>query len=184
MSSSGNGPDFGTLPEGDFPPLPTGSALYSGTLNKTVTSTASDAVATYTEVQVISGLISLNANFDTGTLTASVSNPRSDFSRSSTQSSAPNYNFSEEAAYVGTVSGTGTVTGTSFASTLAGNLTQTSLDRIPVTGALPAPFTGSLSGRVSGTNYATATGTVTLGATVSGQTTPLFTDQSFSASRQ
>lgn len=170
------------MPGDNLLPVPTGTAVYTGNLAQTVTTTGNDNGTAYTEVQTFAGSITLNATFNTGQLSASVSNPSSDFERFSTQSSAPNYNFVEEASYTGTVSGTGSVSGASFSGTLAGNLTQTSIDRIPVSSA-PEAFTGTVAGQVSGSNYSAATGTLNLGRPMSGQTLPLFTDLGFSAAR-
>lgn len=183
-SAPANGPDISPSPDATVLPLPTGTATYTGSLAKTVTTNGSDSFATYTEVQSFAGSIQLTANFETGLLAASISNPSSDFTRSSTQSSASNYNFTEESSYSGTVSGTGRLTGASFASDLIGNLIPTTIDRTPVINAQPEAFTGSLSGQVSGTNYTLATGTLSLGATSSGQTIPLLTDHAFTATRQ
>lgn len=176
------GTDTTTVPGDNLLPVPTGTAVYTGNLAKTVTTTGNDNVAAYTEVQKFAGAITLNANFNTGQLSASASNPSSDFERSSTQLNAPNYNFVEEASFSGTVSGTGSVSGASFSGTLAGNLTQTSNDRSPVSGT-PEAFTGTVAGQVSGANYSVATGTLNLGRPMSGQTVPFFTDLGFSAAR-
>lgn len=172
------GAETTTVPGDNLLPVPTGTAVYTGSLAQTITTPS----ATYTEVQKFAGSITLNANFNTGQLSASVSNPSSDFERSSTQSSAPSDNFVEEARYSGTVSGTGSVSGASFTGTLAGNLTQTSNDRSPVSGT-PEAFAGTVAGQVSGTNYSVATGTLNLGRPMSGQTLPFFTDLGFSAAR-
>jgi hypothetical protein len=172
-----------------FLPVPTGSAVYTGNLAKTATTTGSaidqnsSTLVSYTEVQTVAGTITVNARFDTGTTTVSVSNPSIDFMRSSTDSSAPRYNFIEESSYSGTVSGMGSVSGVSFSGTLSGSFTQTSEDRSPKTGAVPEVFTGTVSGQVDGTNYTSATGTLNLSHTVSGQTVPFLSDFGFSATR-
>lgn len=175
-----------TSPVISFPTVPKGTAVYSGSLAKTTRTSATttdrnDLVVAYTEVQTFGGTINLAANFDTGLLNARVTNPSSDFARSSTQSTEDNYNFIEEASYSGAVSGIGTIVGTSFTSGLSGNLTQTSLDRSPVSGASPEAFTGTVAGQVSGANVSTATGTLNLGRTQSGPSIPFFTDLGFFA---
>lgn len=170
-----------TTPAVGFAPVPTGTAVYAGSLAQTTTINASANGVSYTEVQTFGGTIDLTANFDTGLLNARISDPRSDFVRSSTQSTDPNYNFIEEATYTGSVSGTGIVSGTSFNSALTGSLIQTSSDRTPVSGA--QTFTGTVIGQVSGNNLNTATGKLSMGSILSGQTVPLFTDLGFSATR-
>lgn len=164
-----------------FLPVPTGLAVYDVDLSNSVTVTGISNGISYTEVQNVGGKLRLNANFDTGSLAASLSNPSTDFARSSTQSTAPNYNFIEEATYSGTVSGTGSIAGTSFSANLAGNLTQTSNDRSPFTATAPEAFTGTVTGQVSGRNFAAVTGTIDLGRSLSGQTVPFFSGLGFSA---
>ena len=170
-----------------FLPVPTGSAVYTGNLAKTTTGSAIDpnssTLVSYSEVQTVAGTITVNARFDTGTTTVSVSNPSIDFIRSSTDSSAPRYNFIEESSYSGTVSGTGSVLGSSFDGNLAGALTQNSSDRSPVSGAAPEQFAGTMAGQIAGTNFSLATGTLNLSHTVSGQTVPFLSDFGFSAMR-
>ena len=143
--------------------VPVGTASYTGNLGGTSTQTVTQGAASYQVVDSYGGTIALNANFNTGVITTSLSDISHDYERNNSTDTVNLPNYIEERSYSGTVTGTGAISGASFSTNLAGNLTLTSSDRSAVSGAPPEAFTGTLAGHVAGDNYVTATGTVTLG---------------------
>lgn len=168
------------IPNGN---LPTGTAEYAGTLATTAFQNFDDGAIAYRETTQISGAIALNADFSAGVITASITNPGSDVERSSTMSAASQYNFVDERSYTGTLTGTGTTVATVFSSALSGDLTLTSVGRVPVAGPTER-LTGTMSGRVTGDAFQTATGRVTVNQIIAGQESPLFEDIPFEATAQ
>lgn len=155
--------DAGDLVPGGGGVVPVGTASYTGNLGGTSTQTVTQGAASYQVVDSYGGRIALNANFNTGVITTSLSDISHDYERKNSTDTVNLPNYIEERSYSGTVTGTGAISGASFSTNLAGNLTLTSSDRSAVSGAPPEAFTGTLAGHVAGDNYVTATGTVTLG---------------------
>ena len=175
VAACGSGATQMSMPVGSWP---TGNAQYNGVLVRTATQDFDLGGVAYREVSRVSGTLGLTANFDAGVITATVTDPAHDVQRSSSQSSAPQYNFIEERAYAGQLTGSGAVVATAFSVPIRGDLTLVSVDRAALSGPI-VPLTGVISGNVTNDNFAEATGHATVNQLVAGEATPLFSDIPF-----
>lgn len=164
--------------------MPKGSASYVGNVGGLTAATRTINGFVVTEIDVIDADIVLNANFDTNALTASVARPSRSFTRSSSDSADAQYNYTEQRAYTGTMTGAGTLTGNGFSAALSGAMTLTAVDGHPYTGtSAAATLSGSVAGQITGTNNSAASGTVSVSYPSGGSTTDLFTGAAFTASK-
>jgi hypothetical protein len=175
VAACGAGATNISMPVGAWP---SGMAQYNGTLARTTTQDFNAGGVAYREVSRVSGAIALTANFDAGVITATVTDPAHDVERSSAASTAPQYNFIEERAYSGQLTGSGPVVATAFSVPIRGDVTLVSVDRTAVSGP-KVPLTGVIGGNITGDDFSEATGSATVNQRVSGEATPLFSDIPF-----